>query len=151
MENQELDWGKCKVVVDKNGQRGQAITIEDIVEGSTQLNTEQGQKTEAVIEGGEVIATRYQRNKYSLTFQEFGQPSIENIDGIVAGRIVRGKAYRAFHDLFSLNHQVFSNNNFCCLCSLLYSHNSPPCYSFVSSVATAHFIEPSSCRTASQV
>lgn len=85
MENQELDWGKCKVVVDKNGQRGKATTIEDIVEGSTQLNTEQGQKTEAVIEGGEVIATRYQRNKYSLTFQEFGQPSIENIDGIVAG------------------------------------------------------------------
>ena len=84
VENQQLDWGKVKVVIDNNKSES-AITIEDVVEGSTSLQTTQGEKTEAKIEGGEVIATRYQRNKYSLQFQEYGQPSIEDLDGVVPG------------------------------------------------------------------
>lgn len=84
VENQQLDWGKVKVVIDKDKSES-AITIEDVVDGSTSLQTTQGDKTEAKIEGGEVIATRYQRNKYSLQFQEYGQPSIEDLDGVVPG------------------------------------------------------------------
>ena len=80
---QELDWGKVEVIIDEGTDN--AIVIADIVEGTTDLPTEQGEKTEARIEGGEVIASRRQRNKYSLTFQEYGQPSVENLDGYVPG------------------------------------------------------------------
>lgn len=79
----DLDWGKCMAIIDEGTEN--EIKIENIVENSTDLPTTQGEKTEARIEGGEVIATRYQRNRYSLTFQEYGQPSIENLDGIVNG------------------------------------------------------------------
>lgn len=79
MQNETLTWGKCKVVVDDE------IVIDNIQENSTNLNTEQGDKKEAIIEGGEVIATRYQRNKYSLEFVEFGKPTLANLDGIVPG------------------------------------------------------------------
>lgn len=83
VDNQNLDWGKCKVIIDK-GEDTEKV-IEDVVDGSTGLTTTQGDKTEAKIEGGEVIATRYQRNKYSLQFQEYGQPSVESVDGVVPG------------------------------------------------------------------
>lgn len=83
VENENLDWGKCKIVLDKDTEN--EIVIEDVVDGSTSLQTTQGDKTEAKIEGGEVIATRYQRNKYALQFQEYGQPSIDSQDGVVSG------------------------------------------------------------------
>lgn len=77
----ELDWGKCIAVIDEGTPNEKMLY--NIVENSTDLPTEQGEKTEARVEGGEVIGTRYQRNKYTLTFQEYGKPSIDNIDGIV--------------------------------------------------------------------
>lgn len=88
-----LSWGKCQVSltpVEGTNATESAATIKNIVDGSAQLTTTQGDKTEAKIEGGEVEAVRYSRNTYELTFQErLGvgkiQPSIKGDDGVVAG------------------------------------------------------------------
>lgn len=90
VSNNKLDWGKCKIEIDKGvttstNKDAQTKTIDQVQENTTSLNTEQGDKKEAIIEGGEVLATRYQRNKYTLEWVEFGKPSLTNDDGIVAG------------------------------------------------------------------
>lgn len=67
-----LAWGKCEVKVEAAS--ASAITtpahFDQIVEGSTSLEGSEGDKKEAKIEGGEVVAVRYGAATYELTFQE---------------------------------------------------------------------------------
>lgn len=58
-----------------------------IVEKTAQLNTEKGAKSEALGEGGEVVDTRYQKNKYSFECELFvkkgdAKPIVDN-DGLI--------------------------------------------------------------------
>lgn len=56
-----LGWGKCSV---KEG----STTYEDIVDGSTSLEVDEGEEMEALIEGGEVEGRKKKADKYTLTF-----------------------------------------------------------------------------------
>lgn len=88
-----LSWGKCQVTltpITSSGATETAATFNRIVEGSTSLETTQGDKTEAKIEGGEVEAVRFGRNTYELSFQtrlgsDVVEPPIKGDDGVVAG------------------------------------------------------------------
>lgn len=60
-EQKIIGWGKCSV---KNGQ----TTHNDIVQGSTALSVEEGQETEALIEGGEAEARKREPDKYTLVY-----------------------------------------------------------------------------------
>lgn len=60
-EQKIIGWGKCAV---KNGN----TTHNDIVQGSTALSVEEGQETEALIEGGEAEARKREPDKYTLTY-----------------------------------------------------------------------------------
>lgn len=70
-----ISWGKNKVTLTKlvNGAVPTTDAVKheftNIVDGSTQLSTEKGDKMEALIEGGEAEAVKYKRSKYSLEFQ----------------------------------------------------------------------------------
>ncbi len=60
-----LGWGKCAVG-----------SYSDIVEGSCQLSVDEGQETEALIEGGEAEGRKKASDKYTLTFnRRIGDPS----------------------------------------------------------------------------
>ena len=65
-----LSWGKCWIYVKKVAEEASKyIKFPVPVENSTQLNTTQGTKQEAKIEGGENEAVRYGRNTYALVSQ----------------------------------------------------------------------------------
>lgn len=65
-----LSWGKCLILVkDLEDASATWLKLPDQVEGSTQLNPTQGDKTEATVEGGETEDTRYGANKYELATQ----------------------------------------------------------------------------------
>lgn len=92
----ELAWGKNKHWLRKlvNGEpTGEPITIPTPVEGTLQLNPTKGDKKEALIEGGEPEATKYNKNKYEVAFEirqgnEDGTPRkkpVEDEDGVVEG------------------------------------------------------------------
>lgn len=59
----------------------------DIKQGTAQLTTEAGEKTEALNEFGEVVDTRTAKSKYTLEFQVFvkkgDKKPIEDADGVV--------------------------------------------------------------------
>lgn len=85
-----LAWGKCAVKIkDANG--GTVVhTFDQIVEGSTSLEGSEGDKKEAKIEGGEVVAVRYGATTYELTFQERlsdskQEPTIWENGGVISG------------------------------------------------------------------
>lgn len=92
--SQTLAWGKCEIVatpIENTGATPQsAVTFPTPVEGSTQLTTTQGDKQEAKIEGGQVVAARYNANSYELTFDvrlhsSQTTPPIDGTDGVIPG------------------------------------------------------------------
>ncbi|MDR1161270.1 MAG: hypothetical protein LBK45_02925 [Tannerellaceae bacterium] len=82
-----IGWGKPKIEVKKVGDSAY-VAFATPVEDSTQLETTQGDKLEAKIEGGENEAVRYKANTYQLTFQVRQAPErtdpIVDVDGVVA-------------------------------------------------------------------
>ncbi len=87
-----LSWGACKGYARKyNGtaKGTEWIKFETIVEGSTNLDVTEGDKTEATIEGGEVEAVRRAKNKYAIVFEErVGNGHVNKldaVDGVVDG------------------------------------------------------------------
>ncbi len=82
-----LSWGKPKIEVKKSGGT-EWEEFTSPVEDSTQLETTQGDKLEAKIEGGENEAVKYKSNTYQLSFQVRQAPErtdpIEDVDGVVA-------------------------------------------------------------------
>lgn len=99
MAHKILSWGKCKAVVtplsgygvsDENEDGIQtAITFKSIVQNSTSLETAEGEKTEARIEGGGLEAMLQGEDTYTLTFQERigseDQVRLINRNGVVDG------------------------------------------------------------------
>ena len=82
-----IGWGKPKIEVKKAGES----TWEEFatpVEDTTQLETTQGDKLEATVEGGENEAVKYKANTYQLTFNVRQAPErtdpIADVDGVVA-------------------------------------------------------------------
>jgi hypothetical protein len=87
-----LSWGKPKVEIGVVGANGAAPTtwtvLPEIVQDSTQLTSEQGEKIDAMEEGGGIVDSRRKANSYSLTLTLFVKKGdskpIEDIDGIIA-------------------------------------------------------------------
>lgn len=87
-----LSWGKplvetCKL---ENGALPASPTwkaMPEIVTDTTKLNTEQGEKKEALAEGGDVVDVRYSKSKYSLELELFvkkgDEKPIEDEDGVI--------------------------------------------------------------------
>lgn len=88
-----LNWGECFVFVrkyTKENKRGDKWTVFDTpVENSTSLETTEGNKTEATVEGGSNEAVRRAKNKYALSFEErMGanyEYKITDDDGVIDG------------------------------------------------------------------
>lgn len=86
-----LAWGKPKIEFAKTTADGVAPTtwtaMPDIVTDTTKLNSEQGEKKEAIAEGGDIVDVRYSKSKYSLEFELFvkkgDEKPIEDEDGII--------------------------------------------------------------------
>lgn len=93
----ELAWGKNRhwLIPLTNGEPDttKAIELPTPADGTLQLNPTKGDKKEAIIEGGEVEAVKYNKNKYEVVFEirqgnEDGTPRkkpIEDSDGVIAG------------------------------------------------------------------
>lgn len=92
----ELAWGKCRHWLTKlvNGKpNGTTVEIYTPADGTLQLNPTKGDKKEAIIEGGEVEAVKYNKNKYAVEFEirqgnEDGtarKKPVEDIDGVIEG------------------------------------------------------------------
>lgn len=91
----ELAWGKNKHWLSKlvNGEPSKWIEIPTPVDGTLQLNPTKGDKKEALVEGGETEAVKYNRNKNTVVFEirqgnEDGTPRkkpIEDDDGMISG------------------------------------------------------------------
>jgi hypothetical protein len=81
-----IGWGKPQIEVKKAGDTAYTAFATP-VEDSTQLETTQGDKLEAKVEGGENEAVRYKANTYQLTFQVRQAPErtdpIVDVDGVV--------------------------------------------------------------------
>lgn len=88
-----LSWGACQPYARKyssDGTKGTDwITFDVPAEDSTSLETTEGDKTEATVEGGDNEAVRRSKNKYALSFEErMGkgyQYKVNETDGIVDG------------------------------------------------------------------
>lgn len=82
-----LSWGKPAIITKSEG--GKYRKLHTPVEGSTSLETTEGDKTEAKIEGGEIEDVRYNKSTYQLKFQirglKGGKKPFTEKDGIVAG------------------------------------------------------------------
>lgn len=87
-----INWGKPTIEITKleNGVIGESAEwtkLDTPVEGTTTLETTEGDKTEAIDEGGAVVDTRKKKNKYSLKFTLFekkdAEKPIEDEDGVI--------------------------------------------------------------------
>lgn len=82
-----VSWGKPRIVVKKVG-GSSYIVMPTPAEGSTSLETSQGDKMEAKIEGGEYEDVKYNANTYALSFQirvtKGRTMPIEHNDGVVS-------------------------------------------------------------------
>lgn len=92
----ELAWGKNRHWLNKltNGEPSETyIEIPTPADGTFQLNPTKGDKKEAIIEGGDVEAVKYNKNKHAVEFEirqgnEDGTPRkkpIEDEDGVIPG------------------------------------------------------------------
>lgn len=93
----ELAWGKCKhwliPLVNGTPDNTKAIEIPTPVDGTLQLTPTKGDKKEALVEGGDTEAVKYNKNKYQVAFEirqgnEDGTPRdkpIEDVDGTIDG------------------------------------------------------------------
>ena len=88
-----LSWGQNQVTLTPLGAGGTASVYKSIVQNSTQLETTEGEVTDAVIEGGEIEASRRAKSSYNLTFQvrigggddTSNTDNIKDSDGVVDG------------------------------------------------------------------
>lgn len=87
-----LSWGASDIWARKYNGTSKGtnwVKFDAAVEGSVQLETTEGDKTEAKVEGGENEAVRRSRNTYSLSLQERVGAAftykIPDVDGIVDG------------------------------------------------------------------
>jgi len=89
-----LSWGKCTIeatpIENTGAPVNQKVTFPTPADGTTQLTTTQGDKTELKIEGGAVEAARYGANSYELSFQirlhsTLATPPLNGTDGVVLG------------------------------------------------------------------
>ena len=87
-----LSWGKPKVEIAPyvNGALPSTPTwseVAQIKQGTAQLETEQGDKNEALDEGGDVVDVRFGKSKYTFTFSLFMKKGdskpITDTDGVV--------------------------------------------------------------------
>lgn len=95
----ELAWGEQKhwliplVDGEPSSDKEKIITLYPIVDGTMQLNPTKGDKKEAIVEGGDVEAVRYSKNKNQVQFEmrkgldngENRKELLEHNDGIVPG------------------------------------------------------------------
>lgn len=85
----QLKWGKMKVEIAliTAGVIGAWEDVFTPVQGTFALNTEDGNKLEAFIEGGERIAVRKDKNKYAFEFETYLTDGIDkpipDIDGLI--------------------------------------------------------------------
>ena len=85
-----ISWG-IPTITAKSGSK--TVNFPTPVNDTTQLTSEKGDKLEALVEGGEPEAVKYQRGKYTLEFQvRIGKGRlpdatnmIDGTDGVVAG------------------------------------------------------------------
>lgn len=88
-----LAWGKPKVEFGLLGASDAAPStwteMTPIVQDSSKLTTTKGNKREATGEGGEVVDSAYEKNKYSfeleIFFKKGATKPISDTDGVVAG------------------------------------------------------------------
>jgi hypothetical protein len=82
-----LSWGKPTIQTLLSGATGRWLKWPEIVQGTASLATEAGNVTEAIAEGGEVIATRQDKSKYTFECELFATEGaskpIEDEDGII--------------------------------------------------------------------
>ena len=64
-----LSWGKPRIFVKALVDGGVLRELPTAVEGSVNLETTEGDKTEAKVEGGEIEAVRYNKSTYKLSLQ----------------------------------------------------------------------------------
>ena len=89
MASKKLKWGKMTVEIAKieNGVTGSFAQLMTPVQGSFALNVESGDTLEAFIEGGERIAMRRDKNRYSFELELFvtndWPKPIEDVDGLI--------------------------------------------------------------------
>lgn len=87
-----IGWGRPTIKVKKVSEEDTAYkTLPTPMDGTTTLETTQGDKMEAKIEGGENEAVKYKANTYELTFKIRHAPEkdealnvIKDTDGVVA-------------------------------------------------------------------
>lgn len=83
-----LSWGKCRAIVRKYGETGELTELPTPVEESTTLETTEGDKLEAKIEGGEYEDIKYKAATYALSLQirlsKGRAKPIVDTDGVVA-------------------------------------------------------------------
>ncbi len=81
-----VSWGVPTIEVRKVGET-EWLKFATPVEGTSTLECEQGDKLEALIEGGTAEAVKYKANKYTFTFDVRQVPErtdpIEDVDGVV--------------------------------------------------------------------
>lgn len=84
-----LSWGKPRIIVQKDEEGAIYRELNTPVDDSTNLETTEGDKTEAKIEGGEIEAVRYDKSTYKLALQirlkADDKMPFENKDGVVSG------------------------------------------------------------------
>lgn len=91
----QLAWGKPTIKIGKLPASGDYtditnwIAIPTPVEGTTQMQTTKGDKTEAKIEGGTNEDVKYKKNTYALEFEIYAKKGrtkpIADVDGIIDG------------------------------------------------------------------
>lgn len=65
-----ISWGRPDIYIkDLDATSAKWIKVPTPADGTTELSTEKGDKTEAKFEGGEIEDVRYAKNTYSLAYQ----------------------------------------------------------------------------------
>jgi hypothetical protein len=91
MEGSILKWGKMRIFIatESYGAKGAWKSVPTPAQSSFALNTEEGDKLEAFVEGGDRIDVRKDANKYAFEFQVHIGAGLEKIieddDGAIAG------------------------------------------------------------------
>lgn len=84
-----LSWGKPRIFVQSLADGSAVRELNTPVDDSTNLETTEGDKTEAKIEGGEIEAVRYDKSTYKLACQirlkAGDKMPFANKDGVVSG------------------------------------------------------------------
>jgi hypothetical protein len=87
MDKYILSWGKPKLGTKISGSSESFLEWPDLVQGTAQLTTEAGNETEAPAEGGEVLATRRDKSKYTFECEVYAGAGVEkpimDDDGII--------------------------------------------------------------------